>query len=449
MASRPKRDTKKVERLGVDEEIPVSKPKRVTKKKPVAEVAAAEVAAAEVAAAVLEVAADKSPAYSAAAAATAEVAVNQIHNVFHKFTNITPVSVHKIFSHGRHPSELKSTPPAFVFVIGAPGVGKSTMSRKYLAEIGLNYDNFYRVALDDILERVQPFRDTSKHLHNYLLEKRQKPLENANWAMLSDMAVRVTQVDKNDFELGYIEKRVKHKINTGEKLEKDSEKKPPTDIARITMDAVEHGIQQGFNIMYDTTFSLTSGAKGQAKTVNRYDAIKDLIEKSRRNYRIYVLLITASDEEIKQRIYGRHQAMLHEGFLRAINPTLYMINRFIEQNKEAFDVLSARESSRGESVTFREIANPQINHVVEEHKHADEEHKHADEPSVVVNRRANQPSPRKKQTHHRRVRANSASFGRRVHRGPHHTAKRHHSLSPSRLKKYKNVKFATEEKTDV
>ena len=99
----------------------------------------------------------------------------------------------------------------------------------------------------------------------------------------------------------------------------------------------EYGVQEGLNIAYDMTFT-ASGSKVK-------DDIMKILEHHRHSsphkYRIKILLISASPETIQQRIRSRHQSMIYglNSYIRALNPAIKTIEKFIEDNQKGFEAL--------------------------------------------------------------------------------------------------------------
>jgi len=100
----------------------------------------------------------------------------------------------------------------------------------------------------------------------------------------------------------------------------------------------EYGVQEGLNISYDMTLTAT-GSKVK-------DDIMKILEHHRHSshkYRIKILLISASPETIQQRIRSRHQTMIYglNSYIRALNPAIKTIEKFIEDNQKGFETLEA------------------------------------------------------------------------------------------------------------
>jgi predicted kinase len=297
------------------------------------------------------------------------------------FQKINDVS--KIFSKNRNISTLKpknGENPVLVIVVGAPGVGKTTKTRGILRDRGLNYDNFYNVSLDSFVEKIRPYRNTTKKLYNKLQERiaslpneNKSKFYNSSAALLSEfylptimskntsfslprtergigrkikvfgdpIATRTYNVKKKVVEeLGKKEKASEKKEKAAEKKEKaaegkanESEEKKLICLNDMLKKGLEYGIQNGLNIIYDTTLKQNKDNKNKIQL-----DIMPMLERAKEHkYTIKIILVTATEKEIQGRIKGRHSEMLKEKipFIRAINPTLTKI--YIIDNKVGFN----------------------------------------------------------------------------------------------------------------
>ena len=104
------------------------------------------------------------------------------------------------------------------------------------------------------------------------------------------------------------------------------EKELDRSIVDHTKHGLEIGIENGLNIIYDTTL--------KERDIIKEDIIP-LIRAHNKKYKILVLLITADSEAIKDRLRGRHHAMIGENYVRAIK--LELVEKFIELNKKSYD----------------------------------------------------------------------------------------------------------------
>lgn len=280
--------------------------------------------------------------------------------------------VASIFS-GNNPLYTLKPNPLFVILVGAPGVGKTTKAKEFLYnELGVDYNSFYNIALDSLVEKVIPYREATKRIHNTLKNRRAPAqLTNENYAILSEAYLQTIMSNKTNFTLPRTTKRILNKIegikNTAKKTStKKNNISGLKNLNAIRRDGLIYGVTHGLNILYDTTLTKT-------KDKIRTDIMPILEEfKDNTKYKIIVILVTASEKDIKKRLKVRHESMITESdpYIRAVSPLL--VSKFIKENKSAFDEARAYYESGNyeESVddtiytsddfTFKEIYNPQI-----------------------------------------------------------------------------------------
>lgn len=252
----------------------------------------------------------------------------------------------KVFSGNRPNYQLRPN-PNFVVVVGAPGVGKTTKSAEIIKkELGLNYEDFYNISLDSLVERVEPYRKTTKNLYNTLKKKKINmgvpELNEKNFALLSEVYLPTIMSNKSNFSLIATDSAKKAKIAAignavaleALKKKKASAKEPASGLKHLNdmrKEGLIYGVMNGLNIIYDTTLTKT-------KDKIKLDIMPILEMNKEVQYKITVILVTAEVKNIKNRIKGRHNKMLAEAdpYIRAINPNLTEI--FVKDNKEGFKI---------------------------------------------------------------------------------------------------------------
>ena len=324
-----------------------------------------------------------------AALANAPVAVASPKKKIPRFKtlhNVTPEAVDALFMPSEDPI---STDPILVIAIGAPGVGKTSSLMHILNNDSLlqmrriTYDHFYNVSLDTIVEHVQPYHNLTQKAYKYAKEgynainKTTKQslglpinFHNNLYAPFANLYSTVTTKKNNiQFGLQNAEPTLYTKINTKLKTIKNPVKEDLKDlytydgkkytckychkqfssqthftsgtykknkeypqkggtITNIFQQVLQEGLKKSYNMIYDTTF-------GPNK--NKMDHIMDLLANVPIKYTIIVIHITATEEEIKQRIRQRHLKMIDEGYLRAIK--LSLVSHFMKENANGYDAV--------------------------------------------------------------------------------------------------------------
>jgi len=233
--------------------------------------------------------------------------------------------IHAIFSHDN--KLTSSTTPLFVVVVGAPGVGKTTQTKKILHQHHYDYDQFYNVSLDSLVERVRPYRITTKLLYDEFRKKRgTQHLTDDDYAILNEIYMATIRSRDRMFDSNYTIHRILNKMEGREKRQKELSKTSHyKTLTELRKKGLEYGIQKGYNIIYDTTFSSTNNVMG--------DDILPLLEKQKKvTYQILIIHVTSTEEQIRKQLKYRHTQMIKEGYIRAIGPKL--TKKFMEENKK-------------------------------------------------------------------------------------------------------------------
>jgi Cdc6-like AAA superfamily ATPase len=115
-------------------------------------------------------------------------------NLFTKSSNITLDRVMHLFGADKIVSQED---PLFVFVIGSPGVGKTTQTRRYFGEL---YDSMYNVSLDTIVEHIEPYRNMTLHAYKNKVAHKKNLNEN-NYAHFSTIYLPIIQSEESNFSI--------------------------------------------------------------------------------------------------------------------------------------------------------------------------------------------------------------------------------------------------------
>ena len=280
--------------------------------------------------------------------------------VFNTLENAQDVAkVARIFGKDRPTYQLKPN-PFLVVLVGSPGVGKTTKAKEFLKkELGVDYNDFYNIALDSLVERVKPYRAATKHLYNTIRAKRRvMPLRNENFAALSEVYLPTIMSAQSNFKLPYTIARLTNKFE-GKKAEVKPKPKAATKpkanaaaaattvkkkkmcdgedaegslmcLNRLRREGLVYAVANGLNILYDTTLT-GSNDKIKNDIMPVLELNKDV------KYKVVVILVKAPGEIIKKRLDKRHREMLEEEnpYIRAVSP--HLIKMFVEDNRKGFD----------------------------------------------------------------------------------------------------------------
>ncbi len=311
-------------------------------------------------------------------------------NSLEKLQNVESTVV-RIFSKYRDINTFKPPAgknPTIAIIVGAPGVGKTTKSKELLSKMKYNYDDFFNISLDAIVEKIIPYRQKTQDSYYKLLNKKidltsnvntltdeeRYGFSNLNAAILSDYYLPTVSSTNSNFSLNKTEKYINEKIKryrnealleeykkekeaaskaraaekakATRKKKKDNAEaaaagvnalvesvaaKPNKNLLELRLDALDFAVKNRLNIIYDTTL------RPKTNIIDRdimppLEKYKDTVK-----YKIIIILVTAPQKNIEERIRRRHMGMLEENnpYIRAINPMLTKM--FIEQNKIGFD----------------------------------------------------------------------------------------------------------------
>lgn len=255
---------------------------------------------------------------------------------FKSSKNITNERIHTIFSNGRELQEPIEE-PYFIVLIGSPGVGKTyTLNNIF----GDKLDNFYKVSLDLILEKITPYRNATKKIYNSIkgVPSEQNDPENpkvdftkSNIKLLNLASTYLSA--RNNFG---IPNRLSNR-GLGEKT-KNKTKSIYGKFYEIADKAIEYALDKGYNIIYDTT--IAANTTKIAKILNMINT------KAKRKYKVRVILVEGEGDHNKQveritsQLNQRHRKMLKDGYIRVINKN--SVSKHITENRTGFE-LSKRE----------------------------------------------------------------------------------------------------------
>lgn len=165
---------------------------------------------------------------------------------------------------------------------------------------------------------------------------------------MSNMYLKVITSRKSNFSIANQTAKISRKLlylnaaSSSEAAGSPSANKVNT-LIEILNEALIAGIKRGYDIIYDTTFD---GTLRKAEKVLGY-----IHEHQPIPYHIEFIYIVADIPIIQQRIRNRHEKMIMDGFLRAVNPLV--TEKLSKQNKDSFEQLKEKYPE----YTYNEIDN--------------------------------------------------------------------------------------------
>ena len=211
--------------------------------------------------------------------------------------------------------------PNFIFLVGSPAAGKTTQAARILESSKEDINNYYTVSLDLLIERVKPYHNATWRTYDSLEDKTN--IEE-HMGKFSGRYTTVMSSQRNNFGMT---KNMYEKEKNYEKaypIKKDKKK-----LLQIFDEAIIYGVEQGYNILYDTTLD-----PGKDKIMKILDI---LVKHAPKKYKIRVLLVNEDEDTVRRQLAQRHQEMIASKGDRAIRGISYkMIPIFIRNNRIAF-----------------------------------------------------------------------------------------------------------------
>lgn len=123
-----------------------------------------------------------------------------------------------VFSHGVSHKQFQSQTPLLIVLAGAPGVGKTSQVKKIIEEQKMDYHTFYNVSLDSLVERVRPYRITTKLLYDEMRKKRgSSVLREEDYATLNEVYMATIRSRDRMFDSTYTVHRILDKLEGKQK----------------------------------------------------------------------------------------------------------------------------------------------------------------------------------------------------------------------------------------
>jgi hypothetical protein len=251
--------------------------------------------------------------------------------------------------------------PVFLFLIGAPGAGKSSGHARAIDAGLLPPGNYATLNLDTLLESLTPFRAASAMGH--LLKRTPSTRELTKFSSISAYGTRKENLGLFKWyntahdELAAIEpatiaglNRVRatfaplHDSEAGAKL---------TDLNEA---ALIRAVARSVPIVYETVFSLTKSGR-----VTKFDDITAYLKRHGSQYRVVVYHIRGEPAEVAARVRARQEyGMPYEDppFYRYVPASEEVIAGIIDKNAAAFAALKGQYAGKAEFEEYENRLDP-------------------------------------------------------------------------------------------
>ena len=253
-----------------------------------------------------------------------------------RLSALTPPVVDQLYNiDGAEPVDA----PMFLFLVGAPGAGKST-GHEHAIRAGLlpANGNYATLNMDTLLESLTPYRAATAIAHS--LHKKPGPAYGSTKENLGAFK----WYDDNGFadpDFNKIRRRFLPLKNV------------TTEYSIIDRNhlAIKRAIDKHINIVYETTLSLSRSGR-----VNKVDEIIQYLEKEKAGYKIVFYHVTGSASNIARRIHARQELSNNlMPFYRYVPTDVGLIEKLITDTATAFNALRKQYKNVAE---FVETANP-------------------------------------------------------------------------------------------
>lgn len=269
-----------------------------------------------------------------------------------RLSALTPDVVDAFYNiDGAQPSEH----PTFLFLVGAPGSGKSSgHARAFDAGI-LSPGDYATINMDTLLESLVPFRAASSMAH--FLKRNPKTKEFVRFASIGAYGTRKENLglfkwyDEAHSALEEIDPTTIRAFNrVRAEFAPLQDQEAETRLLDINEAALQRAIKKRINVVYETTLSLTKDGR-----VNKVDSLMHLLKQ--RPYRVVFYHVTGTPEDVVQRIRARQEHGAPQDpypFYRYVPTNPERVAEMIRGTKEAFDTVRAQYE---QAATFDEFVN--------------------------------------------------------------------------------------------
>jgi predicted ABC-type ATPase len=266
--------------------------------------------------------------------------------LFGKLNELTPDVVDHLF--GTATAAPPTTrPPTFLFLVGAPGSGKSSGHSRAIADGILTSGNYTTINLDTLLESLVPFRASTamaQHIGKVLSPLPGYMSKNQNMGFLRRFGEKYAEVKP------YIPADQQAQIDSVVSVYSGlaSQPKATQNLIQITDAAIQRAIAKRVDIVYETTFSNTK----------KFEELFQVLQPA--GYHTFLYYIDASQPNVSARLAARQNFQMPASefpFQRFVDSTAEEVTKLLQKNKESVAVIQQKYEGNP-AFTMLTLTNP-------------------------------------------------------------------------------------------
>jgi len=265
--------------------------------------------------------------------------------LFSRLSALTPEAVDTLYNiTGTRPEVA----PIFLFLVGAPGSGKSSGHGRAIDAGLLPSTNYVTINVDTLLESLAPFRAASSIAHFLKSGLRDHPSDNQiKFSTIS--AYRSRKEDLGLFK--WYDELSEHSFDRVRDTFRSLDgKKAPHSLLELNDHALQRAIDRRLPIVYETTLHLSKEGR-----VTKVDDIMHYLKRT--PYRVAFYHIRSDPASTAIRLHSRQEHGTTQGpypFYRYVPVSSEAVTDYVRQTQSAFDALKRHYKK----ALFEEFENP-------------------------------------------------------------------------------------------
>jgi len=269
-------------------------------------------------------------------------------------SDLTDEKVDALFHINSAPSVAE---PMFVFMVGVPGVGKSTGHKELHRRGYVSPHSYATINLDTLLESLKVFRAASSMAH--LLKQHHKELIKFGTIQLyqshkDDLGIFKWYDDSREELLKRMPHTVKQLDTIREKYASaTAESVAYPSIQDLTQAALSRAIAKSVNIVYETTLSVPKSAAKQ-HSPGRIAKVDEVMKLVGSRYRMLVFHVQGAIPEVAARIHGRQEFSTPYLTLPFHRPMTTAEDVLVKMDRGNYDAIKALKAQYPEQIRFDE-----------------------------------------------------------------------------------------------